>query len=204
MYSYYNNNILKKNNGKSTIYPRIVSPKIPKKFTNINIYKAASTINNSNNFKFSKIPNITLRIKNNKMRNKSNIGNHLYNLNNNKFSTKNLNSNPIFNNLNNNNENENQELYNIPNYNSLIQLWKDFGVFDSYQELFNMILNQLNEEEKEDLCNKETNELNELKKNIDSLVKEIQLRKKTIEELEILNEKLGESYNYKEQNLNSY
>ena len=95
MYSYYNNNILKKNNGKSTIYPRIVSPKIPKKFTNINIYKDASTINNSNNFKFSKIPNITLRIKNNKMRNKSNIGNHLYNLNNNKFSTKNLNSNPI-------------------------------------------------------------------------------------------------------------
>ena len=202
MYSYYNNNILKKNNGKSTIYPRIVSPKIPKKFTNINIYKDASTINNSNNFKFSKIPNITLRIKNNKMRNKSNIGNHLYNLNNNKFSTKNLNSNPIFINLNNNNENENQELYNIPNYNSLIQLWKDFGVFDSYQELFNMILNQLNEEEKEDLCNKEINELNELKKNIDSLVKEIQLRKKTLEDLEILNEKLGESYNDKDQNSN--
>jgi hypothetical protein len=52
MYTYYNNNILKKNNGKSPIYPRIVSPKIPKKFTNININKDASTINNSNNFKF--------------------------------------------------------------------------------------------------------------------------------------------------------
>ena len=195
MHSFYNNNRLKKNNGKSTIYPRIVSPKIPKKFTNINIYKDASTINNSNNFKFSKIPNITLKIKNNKIRKKSNIENHLYYLNNNKFSTKNLNNYPINNNFSNNNENENQDLYNISNYNSLIQLWKDFGVFDSYQELFNMILNQLNEEEKEDLCNKEINELNELKKNIDSLVKDIQLRKKTLEELEILNEKLGESYN---------
>ena len=202
MYSYYNNNILKKNNGKSTIYPRLVSPKIPKKFTNINIYKDANTFNNSNNLKFSKIPNNTLRIKNNKIRNKSNIGNHLFYLNNNKFSTKNLNNNPISLNLNNNNENDNQELYNIPNYNSLIQLWKDFGVFDSYQELFNMIINQLNEEEKEDLCNKEINELNELKKNIDSLVKEIQLRKRALEDLELLNEKLGESYNNEDNNSN--
>jgi len=204
MYSYYNNNILKKNNGKSTIYPRIVSPKIPKKFTNINIYKDASTLNNSNNFKFSKIPNITLKIKNNKMRNKSNIGNHLNYLNNNKFSTKNLKNYQIYNNLNNNNTNEyeNQDLYNIPNYNSLIQLWKDFEVFNSYQELFNMILNQLNDEEKEDLINKEINELNELKKDIDSLVKEIQSRKTSIVELEILNEKLGESYNNDDENSN--
>ena len=195
MYSYYNTskkNILIKNdrNRNELIYPRIVSPNILQKYIKMNNYRNTNTIN-IKKFNFSKIPNYG--IKNNNLRHKSNPGNnHIYYLNNkNKFSPKKI-IHPI-------KDSESQDLYNIQNYTSLIKLWNDFNIINSYKELFNMILNQLNDEDKEDLCFKEIKELTELKNNIYSLLKEIQFRKKVLKELYYLN-KLGETFKSQENN----
>ena len=180
-------NFLKKNiEGNSSIYPRIISPNIPPKL--INNYNESNTMANFNKFNFSKISKqaLGLVMKDNKIRHKSNAGTRKFYVNNNNNLTRNLIDNQL-------NFYDNKTLNDISSYNSLIKIWNDFYVMETYKNLFNMILNKLNEEEKEDLCIKELKELTELKSNINSLKKEIQSRKKTLENLNILNIKLGEA-----------
>ena len=143
---------------------------------------------NFNKFNFSKISKHTLglRMKDNKIRHKSNAGTRKFYINNNNNLTRNLIDYQL-------NMYDNKTLNEISSYNSLIKLWNDFYVMETYKNLFNMILDKLNDEEKEDLCIKELKELTELKSNINSLKKEIQYRKKTLENINILNFKLGEA-----------
>ena len=188
MYSLYNKTIKKtmrqNTDKKSSIYPRIISPFIQPKYSN----KDFNTMKfNYNKFNFSKIPKkaIGFGIKDNTKRYKSNSGSRKYHLYNNNDFTRNEIAYRL-------KDDENLALNNISSYNSLVTLWNEFNIMNSYIELFKIILNKLNEEEKEDLCLKEIKELTELKSNINSLLKEIKLRKKSLEKLNILNIKLGE------------
>ena len=191
LYTRRQNNIFKQNiNRNIPIYPSIVSPYLQQNFKNN--YKELSTMANYNKYTFSKISNQVrgLGFRDNKIRYKSNSGTRKYQINNkNNFAKMDITYN-INNSINNNNNYE--HLKNIPSYNSLIELMNEFGIINSYRNLFNMILDKLDEEEKEDLCNREIKELNDLKSNIITLLKEIQSRKKTLKKMSILNEKLGE------------
>ena len=80
-----------------------------------------------------------------------------------------------------------ENLNNISTYNSLTKIWDEFNISESYKDFFNIILNKLTEEEREDICLKEFKELSELKNNINSLVKEIHSRKNSLETLFNLN-----------------
>ena len=190
MNSLYNKNAKHNNkqniDKKNLIYPRLISPYMPKK-TNSN-YKESNTMVNFNKYHFSKISkkDFGFGIKDNKMRNKSNSKLRRFHITN----RNNLTRNEIDYQLNNYN---NKSFSEISSYNTLVNLWNEFCIIDSYKKLFNMILDKLNEEDKEDICSKEIKELVELKNNIISLKKEINSRKKTIEKINILNKKLSEA-----------
>ena len=83
----------------------------------------------------------------------------------------------------NNNKNNNPD--------KLTKLWNDLCIQEPYRELFNLILNQLNEERKNDIYEREFNELSELKKNLQIVSSSVYFRIKTLEELSDLNDKLG-------------
>ena len=178
------NNLNKKIEQKNSIYPRIISPYIQPKF--INKYKESNTMANFNKFHISKISKKTLSSGNrdNKVRYNSNSGIRKFNI----MKKNNLARNEITC----IDCDENKNLNNISSYKSLKNIWNEFGVVNTYKNFFNMILNKLNDEEKEDLCNKEIKELIELKNNINSLNKEIQSRKNSLKNIKTLNNKLGE------------
>ena len=184
LYSRRQNNTFKQNiNRNIPIYPSIVSPYLQQNFKNN--YKELSTMANYNKYTFSKISNQVrgLGFRDSKIRYKSNSGTRKFHINNkNNFSKMDIAYN-INNSINNNNNYE--HLKNIPSYNSLIKLMNEFGIMNTYRNLFNMILNKLEEEEREDLCNREIKELTDLKSNIITLLKEIQLRKKTLKKMSI-------------------
>jgi hypothetical protein len=92
----------------------------------------------------------------------------------------------IFNNIINNNNNNSES-----NPDKLIKIWNDLCVHKPYRELFNIILSQLSEERKVDICEKEFNELNELKNDLHFLSMSVYYRLKILEELNDLNDKLG-------------
>ena len=73
----------------------------------------------------------------------------------------------------------------------LTKLWNDLCILEPYRELFNLIISQLNDEKKNDIYKREINELSELKNNIQILSALVYYRTKTLEELNLLNDKLG-------------
>ena len=77
------------------------------------------------------------------------------------------------------------------NPDKLTKLWNDLCILDPYRELFNLIISQLNDEKKNDIYKREINELSELKNNIQILSASVFYRTKTLEELNLLNDKLG-------------
>ena len=111
--------------------------------------------------------------------------------------SQNSSSKDIFININNNNRMFSPSINNNNNQNKkneadkLIKLWNDLCVLEPYRELFNIILDQLNDERKSDLYEREFNELFELKNNIKILSTNVFYRLKTLEELNNLNDKLG-------------
>ena len=185
LYDKKNKYYVKKNIAQNnSIYPRIISPYIQQKFGKK--YKESNTMANFNKNYISKIPKKTLStgVKDYKTRYKSNSGTRKFHINNGNNLTKNE--------LSHLNNYEMQNLNNISSYDSLQKIWNDFGILHIYKELFNMILIKLNDEEKEDLCKQEIKEIKDLINNIKSLNKEIQSRKKSLKNLNLLDNKLGE------------
>ena len=188
VYNKYKKHDTNQNVDKSNlIYPRLISPYIPKK--NTSNYKESIAMASFNKYNFSKITKKALGygIKDSKIRHKSNSGIRKIYANNKNNLTRNERDYQLYN-------YDNKSLNEISSYNSLINLWNEFCVMDTYKNLFNMILNKLSEEDKEDICSKEIKEFVELKKNINSLKKEIKSRKKTLGKINELNLQLGESF----------
>ena len=102
---------------------------------------------------------------------------------------------PELNNINNMHSNNNINTHgnkcNQNNSGKLIKLWNDLGVLEPYRDLFNIILEQLSEERKNDVYEREFNELFELRNNLQILSTNVYYRLKTLEELNNLNDKLG-------------
>jgi hypothetical protein len=194
MYSIYgknNKSTFKQNKNLITpIYPRIVSPYVPQNYANnMKSFKEISTMSNfnkSNNFiKISKqVRSLGVKDKQQQqLKFKSYLGHHRQcNFNNNNY----RNAENAINIYKSYNFNE------IPSYNSLVKLWSEFNISNQYLELFKLVLNKLDDEEKEELCSKEIKELTELKTHIIALLKEIQSRKKILNELSKLNHDLEE------------
>ena len=80
---------------------------------------------------------------------------------------------------------------NIINMNNLKKMWDDLAVNINYRKLFEVIYKELDEENKEELYKKETNELNKVKNFINELKQSIKKRIDTIQELFNLNVKLN-------------
>ena len=97
------------------------------------------------------------------------------------------NKNTIKNNIDTNNFN----VINIINMNNLKKMWDNLAVNINYRKLFEVIYKELDEENKEELYKKETNELNKVKNYINSLKQNIEKRINTIQELFDLNVKLN-------------
>ena len=80
---------------------------------------------------------------------------------------------------------------NLINLNNLNKLWDEFAVNKNYRKLFSVIYKELDDENKEELYQKETNELNKIKDYINNLKQNIENRINTIKELFELNIKLN-------------
>ena len=177
-------------------FPNIHFPFLQRNQSNFNNYQEAKLIKKYND-NFAKLKNNSSNMIYNQkiLRIKSSSGNHINNLiKKNRKTAENLiinKNNKMFENLN-----------TIWSYSSLTKIWTEFNVTESYKNFFNLILNKLNEEEREDMCLKEFKDLNELKNNINSLIKEIQLRKKSLEDLFRLNNLLKEDENSEENAIN--
>ena len=87
------------------------------------------------------------------------------------------------------NENNYNNL-NLINLNSIFELWDDLFVIKSYRELFYVIYKELDSVYKEELYQREINELLLIKKDINTLKHIIKLRQNTIKEIYELNIKL--------------
>ena len=72
----------------------------------------------------------------------------------------------------------------------IYELWDYLCVPNSYHELYNVILFQLDEYNKNILIKNEYDELNELKSDIDNLLSLIKLRKEILQELKGMNNRL--------------
>lgn len=167
-------------------FPKIHFPLLQKKQLYFNTLKDTKIIKkyNSNLSLLKNNSSGDLKINEKILKIKSGPGNSIYSLiQKNKKTTENI--------LQEKNINNEEYLNNISNYNSLLLIWNDFSVSESYKNFFNLILNKLREEEREDMCHKEYKELSELKNNIISLIKEIQFRKESLEKLFQLNNLLN-------------
>ena len=115
----------------------------------------------------------------------------------NSFSTNNINSHNnrklISDLMRNQNRIKNQLLNNENNSpDKLIKIWKDLCILEPYRELFNLLITQLSYKSREDFCQREFNELYELKNNLQFLSMSVYYRIKTLENLSSLNDKLGD------------
>ena len=90
-----------------------------------------------------------------------------------------------------NNNNENFNNINLINLNNIIKLWDELYVVKNYRKLFCVIYKELDDEDKEELYQRETNELISIKNDINTLKKNIELRLNTIKEIFELNRKLN-------------
>ena len=95
------------------------------------------------------------------------------------------------NNTKNSIDTNNFNVINIINMNNLMKMWDDLAVNMNYRKLFEVIYKELDEENKEELYKKETNELNKIKNCINDLKQNIEKRINTIQELFDLNVKLN-------------
>ena len=73
----------------------------------------------------------------------------------------------------------------------LNRIWNDLCILEPYRELFSILITQLSDKNKEDFCEREFNELYELKTNLQLLSTSVYYRNKIIENLNYLNDKLG-------------
>ena len=97
---------------------------------------------------------------------------------------------PIFKKVYNNNDNNNN--YNINSISDkLTKIWNDLCILNSYRKLFNIILDQLDEDKKNYIIQKEISELSELKTNLIYLSFSVKQRIEVLEEIDNLNDKLG-------------
>ena len=103
----------------------------------------------------------------------------------------------IENNIRKENKNENNCIE------SVYHLWDGLYIPFSYRELFNVILRQLDGEEKNKLIENEFNDLNELINDINFLSNNIQKRKSILKELEEMNNKLKLIFNVESEESNS-
>ena len=90
-----------------------------------------------------------------------------------------------------NNNDSNFSNINIINLNNIMKLWDELYVINNYRKLFCVIYKELDDEDKEELYQRETNELISLKNDIYSLKQNIELRLNTIKEIFELNKKLN-------------
>ena len=114
--------------------------------------------------------------------------NHLYGLNNKKY--ENPQKSEVFSKTKNNNDNNFNNI-NLINLNNIIKLWDELYIIKNYRKLFCAIYKELDDEDKEELYQRETNELISIKNDINTLKKNIELRLNTIKEIFELNKKLN-------------
>ena len=91
----------------------------------------------------------------------------------------------------NNIDSNNFNVINLINLNNIMKMWDELGVNKTYRKLFSVIYKELDDENKEELYKKETNEINKIKSYINDLKKDIENRIRTIQELYDLNVKLN-------------
>ena len=99
-------------------------------------------------------------------------------------------------------ENNNFSNINLINLNNIIKLWDDLFVIKNYRKLFCVIYKVLDDEDKEELYQRETNELLSIKNDINTLKNNIELRQNTIKEIFELNKKLNTEIINKDNNSN--
>ena len=102
----------------------------------------------------------------------------------------NLKKNEVINRTNRENENNFSNI-NILNLKNTIKLWDELCVNKNYRKLFCVIYKELDDDDKEELYQRETNEIISIKNDINTLKKNIESRLKTIQEIYELNKKLN-------------
>ena len=90
----------------------------------------------------------------------------------------------------NNNENNFSNI-NLINLKNIIKQWDEMFVSQTYRQLFYVIYKELDDDDKEELYQRETNEIISIKNDINSLKNNIKLRLNTIKEISELNKKLN-------------
>ena len=91
---------------------------------------------------------------------------------------------------------------NLINLKNVIKLWDELYVNKNYKKLFCVIYKELDDEDKEELYQKETNELLSIKNYINNLKNNIELRQNSIKEIYELNKKLNTEVINKDNQLN--
>ena len=81
------------------------------------------------------------------------------------------------------------------NHNSpdkLTKIWNDLCILEPYRELFNILITQLSSKKREDFCEREFNDLYELKNDLQFLSTSVFYRNQILESLNYLNDRLGQ------------
>ena len=84
------------------------------------------------------------------------------------------------------------------NHNSpdkLTKIWNDLCILEPYRELFNILITQLSSKKREDFCEREFNDLYELKNDLQFLSTSVFYRNQILESLNYLNDRLGQILN---------
>ena len=102
----------------------------------------------------------------------------------------NLKKNEVLNRTNNESQNNFNNI-NVINLKNIMKLWDELSVNKNYRKLFCVIYKELDDDDKEELYQRETNEIMSIKSDINTLKKHIELRLKTIKEIKELNKKLN-------------
>ena len=121
---------------------------------------------------------------------------------NNSFSTNNIFKNRMLSSDLLQNKNDNKNDININSINKLLnndpnspdkltKIWNDLCILQPYRELFSILITQLSDKNKSDFCEREFNELNELKNNLQLLSTSVYYRNIILENLNFLNDQLG-------------
>ena len=87
--------------------------------------------------------------------------------------------------------NPDDKIHNNINLYRLTKIWDELCIMEPYRELFNIILLQLSQKRKEDIIQREYNDLNVLKHDLNFLSTSVYYRLKILEKLQELNDKLG-------------
>lgn len=88
--------------------------------------------------------------------------------------------------------NDNLKYFSMINLNNINDLWDELGVSKSYRALFYVLYKELNNKDKQEIYQREINELNSIKNYINALTSNIELRLNTIKEISELNDNLNE------------